>query len=264
MVAQTISLPNIHRFFIPDPGYIIADCDLAGAEAQVVAWEAEDEDLKAAFRAGQNVHIKNARDIYPDRVRGWSDEAIKATNDPGGLYYTCKRCVHATHNGGKPRGLALAIPGLTIRDAEEFQRNWWGLHPRIAARQEYVMSCLQGRIEGNPPRTIFNKFGYRMVYFDRIDSLLPQALTWVQQSTVAIISTLGAIKLDAEVPWCQILLQVHDSLVIQYPLAKASRISEIQAALTITVPYDDPLDIPWGLKTSSKSWGDVKAEEWTP
>jgi len=30
MVAQTIELPNIRKMFVPDPGYEIVDCDLAG------------------------------------------------------------------------------------------------------------------------------------------------------------------------------------------------------------------------------------------
>ena len=59
MVAQTIALPNVRKIFIPDPGYLIGEVDLSGAEAQVVAWAAGDEDLKKAFRAGINVHIKN-------------------------------------------------------------------------------------------------------------------------------------------------------------------------------------------------------------
>ena len=46
MVAQSIPLPNIRKIFIPDPVYILIDSDLAGADAQVVAWEADDEDLK--------------------------------------------------------------------------------------------------------------------------------------------------------------------------------------------------------------------------
>ena len=124
------------------------------------------------------------------------------------------------------------------------------------------MDCLHGRIEGNPPRTIYNKFGYRMVYFDRIENLLPEALTWVQQSTVAIISIKASLQLTSQLSWCELLLQVHDSLVIQYPIAKASSVSEIKSALSVTVPYDDPLIIPWGLKTSRKSWGDVEDTPW--
>ena len=94
MVATTVELPNVRKLFVPDPGYLIGEVDLVGSEAQIIAWDAGDEDLKAAFRAGLNVHLKNARDVFPERVKGFSDAAIKATDVAGGPYYICKRCVH--------------------------------------------------------------------------------------------------------------------------------------------------------------------------
>ena len=39
-------LPQIRKFFVPDPGKILFDVDLAGADAQIVAWEANDEPLR--------------------------------------------------------------------------------------------------------------------------------------------------------------------------------------------------------------------------
>ncbi|KKN74527.1 hypothetical protein LCGC14_0389440 [marine sediment metagenome] len=266
MVAQTVELPNIRKMFIPDPGFEIAEADLSGAEAQVVAWEAEDSDLKADFRSGINVHIKNARDVFPERVSGWSDEAIKATSYPGGIYYICKRCVHATHNGGAPMGLSQQI-GIPLRDAENFQRSWFGLHPSIPIYKERVNSQLMGLYfwpDGKKrTRTIYNKFGYRIVFFDRVKALLPKALAWIPQSTVGITTIKGSIKLH-EINWVQILLQVHDSLVFQYPIAmsNAKSLATIKRALTVVIPYDDPLIIPWGLKTSRISWGDCEKRAW--
>ena len=251
-------LPNVRKIFVPDDGYTMVSSDLKGAEAQVVAWEAGDEDLKAAFRAGINVHIKNARDVYPDKVRGWSDEAIKASNRPGGVYYTCKRCVHATHNGGKPKGLAREIPGVTVAEAAEFQKNWYGLHPPIEARNQYVLDCLHGRIEGNPARTVANKFGYRIVFFDRIRNVFTQALTWIQQSTVALNCSLGALQLEAALPWAELLLHLHDELVFQIPTHHEAEIEQIRTALEVEVPYPDPLVIPWTIGMSQDSWGEAK------
>ena len=57
----------------------------------------------------------------------------------------------------------------------------------------------------------------------------------------------------------QLLSQVHDSLVFQIHKAYRKKLPEINEALnSVTVPYDDPLRIPWGLKVSDKSWGDCK------
>ena len=267
MVAQTIPLPNIRRMFVPDPGYEIAEADLSGAEAQVVAWEANDADLKAAFRAGVNIHIKNARDVFPEVVRGWSDEAIKATSYPGGIYYINKRCVHATHNGGTPEGLAHAI-GIPVNDARNFQRIWFDLHPGILLYKGRVNDQLMGLWEWpdgvKRTRVVYNAFGYRIPFFDRIKSLLPKALAWIPQSTVAVTTVIGATRLHKTIDWVQILLQCHDSLVFQYPIAMSTtaNLAKIKAALEVEVPFDDPLTIPWGLKTSRVSWGDCSTRVW--
>ncbi len=262
MVAKTIPFPNVRKLFIPDPGYYIGEVDLSGAEAQVVAWDAGDEDLKAAFRVGLNVHLKNARDVFPEKVKGWSDEAIKATDHPGGVYYICKRCVHATHNGGKPSGLAREI-GIMVAEAASFQKIWFGLHPAIKAREEHILDCLHGRVEGNPPRTLINKWGYRITFFDRVESVFTEALTWIQQSTVGICCFKGAIALHTSVPWLELLLQVHDSVVFQFPISHRASIHEIETAVhSVIIPYPDPLCIPWKLKLSLQSWGDAEEVEW--
>ena len=262
MVAKTVPLPNVRKLFIPDPGYYIGEVDLSGAEAQIVAWDAGDEDLKAAFRAGLNVHIKNARDVFPEKVRGWSDEAIKATDHAGGVYANCKRCVHATHNGGKPAGLAREI-GISVGEAAEFQRVWFGLHPAIKAREEHILDCLHGRVEGNPARTLINPFGYRIVFFDRVESVFTEAMTWIQQSTCGINCFLGEQALHDEVPWVEKLLHVHDSIVFQFPITYRTRITEIHTALhSIIIPFKDPLLIPWKLSLSLESWGAAEAVTW--
>ena len=45
---EKIKLPNVRKMFVPDLGYVVFDCDLAGADAQVVAWEAGDDNCHPA------------------------------------------------------------------------------------------------------------------------------------------------------------------------------------------------------------------------
>jgi DNA polymerase-1 len=256
MVAQTIELPNIRKMFVPDPGYEIVDCDLAGADAQVVAWEADDADLKAAFRAGVSVHIKNARECFPDKTRGMSDEAIKKQSQPGGVYYDNKRAVHATNYGGTSKGIA-GILGWTVHETDTFQSRWFGLHPGIRNWHRRTANQLAQF------RQVSNKYGFRRIYFDRIEGLLPEALAWVPQSTVAVTCNKGALAVEAQCPRIQLLIQVHDSLVMQYPIKhRVECRAELKAALHITVPYDDPLTIPWSMKASTQSWGDATPIVW--
>lgn len=245
---MTARLPNVRKLFVPDPGYVLFDADLSGADAQVVAWEADDADLKSAFRAGLKIHAKNAEDVFGDEFR----------NSPGyprgKLYDQCKRAVHATNYGASPYTLnknpELRWP---LSRASDFQRTWFKLHPGIRGWHTRTSHLL------NTTRTITNRFGYRIIYFDRIDNLLPQALAWVPQSTVAIVARKGALKLVRELPFIEILMQVHDSLVFQVPIHRADDHQAIRKALSIEIPYpNDPLVIPWGLAKSETSWGDVK------
>jgi hypothetical protein len=54
-----------------------------------------------------------------------------------------------------------------------------------------------------------------------------------------------------------VLIQVHDSLVGQFLTAKTDECKlRIAEASRIIIPYDDPLIIPTGMKTSLLSWGD--------
>jgi DNA polymerase I-like protein with 3'-5' exonuclease and polymerase domains len=57
----------------------------------------------------------------------------------------------------------------------------------------------------------------------------------------------------------EILLQVHDSLVIQYPIEKAEYYrTACKEAMEIALPYKQPLIIPADIKVSTISYGDCK------
>lgn len=263
MVAKNVPLPNVRKLFVPDPGYVIGECDLSGADAQVVAWEAGDEDLKAAFRAGLKIHIKNSRDIFPEETKDLSDAQLKALDRPGGIYHNCKRGVHGTNYGAGPSTLATRL-GWSLAEAKRFQSNWFRLHPKIQNWHRDIEARLEGRKPGNPPRTLYNKFGYRIVFFERINGILPEALAWIPQSTVGICCSKGAVACHKE-KVCEVLLQVHDSFVWQMPKDEVhARLPVMNKLLhSIVVPYDDPLIIPWKCSMSEKSWGEGEDVKWS-
>lgn len=257
-----MKLPEIRRLFIPDPGYIIAEADLDRADLQVVVWEAKDEDLKRRLRMGVDLHLTNAFDLeslpmpdenelvpshpkYLDHLRRHKPQRQRA-----------KSFVHGTNYGGSPTTMARAA-GVSVRQSELMQRNWFGAHPGIRRWHKEV--------EGNltMKREIQNAFGFKRYYFDRIEGVLPQALAWIPQSTVAIVINKGWLSLHKNLPEVQVLLQVHDSLVFQYPAGMDPCLRErIKENLKITIPYSDPLIIPAGLKISHSSWGECSGVQW--
>lgn len=250
-----VTLPSVRQIFVPDPGFVMFDADLAGADAQVVAWEADDEDLKATFRTGQNIHNKNALDIYGREYADAPGDRKLINTPKGRMYDACKRRVHATNYGASARTLSLNPDiGGSIKDNERFQWNWFRLHPGV--RAWHTRTHTQLLCNG----TIHNRFGYRIIYFDRPDGLLPHALAWIPQSTVAEVCFRGALRLEESFPSIQILIQVHDSLVFQMPKSQngPATIQRMKEILRVTVPYPDPLVIPWGFASSEKSWGECE------
>jgi len=241
-------LPNIRKLFIPDPNHLIFDVDLAGADAQVVAWEANDEVLKEIFRSGQKVHAVNSKDIFG------GDAGADGKREP--YYSRAKAGCHLTNYGGKARTLSIAL-GITIREAEAFQRRWFDIHPGIADWHNRILNDLQ------TTRSVRNRFGYTRFYFDRIDGILPQALAWIPQSTVACVTNRHLLNIDSQIPAVALLLQVHDSLVGQVHQSDWYQTKpKLHSALEVVIPYDDPLIIRSGLKTSKRSWGHVEDERW--
>ena len=257
-----LTLPNVRKLFIPDEGYTIFEVDLKGADAQVVAWDSGDELLKKAFREGLDVHAFNADTMdEPDwrAVRGLpkDDPKRRAVRD------AYKSAIHGTNYLGSPKAIAHH-PRVrwTVHRAEQFQRKWFSLHPAIKLWHKRVEADLL------TTRTVKNAFGYRRIFFDRIEQCLTNAIAWVPQSSVAINCFQGALairraqKAGAFDLDLQFLLQIHDSLVGQVPTSKLHLLTQMKPLLHVVTPYDDPLIIPWDLKTSSKSWGDCKSTSW--
>lgn len=224
-----LELPNIRKIFVPDEGFTYFDMDLDRADLQIVVWEADDAEMKQMLREGVDLHTENAK------LLGCTRQLAKVW-------------VHGTNYGGGPRTMAVEC-GLTVHQAERMQKRWFSAHPGIAEwhRRTEKQAASHGYIS--------NIFGYRRYLFDRFR--LPDALAWQPQSSVGrIINTIWDRLLE-ETPWIHVLLQVHDSLVGQFPTHRREEALEALRRLSIvTVPYPDPLVIPVGIKISEKSWGD--------
>jgi len=249
--TSQLLLPNLRKLFLPDPGMMMLDFDLPQADARFVAWEADDDELKAIFAdSSRDMHMENAEIIFGRKPKG-KDDPIRQQAKAG---------VHLTNYGGTPRVLAMTL-GITVNEAENFQKRWFGAHPKIAQWHRRVLMEISSR------RWVENIFGYRRFYFDRIDGLLKEALAWIPQSSVAVMTNLAILKIVENQAWLdegvQFLLQVHDSSLFQVPAYKArTLVPRMLQDMTITAPYPDPLVMTPGVKGSDKSWGDCGKLEW--
>jgi DNA polymerase I-like protein with 3'-5' exonuclease and polymerase domains len=146
---------------------------------------------------------------------------------------------------------------ITTHQADLYQRRWFSIHPGIRDWHRRTEDSLTHR------REVRNPFGYRRFFFERIDGLLPEALAWIPQSTVACVINRALLNLAVNVPQVELMLQVHDSLVGQYrTVYEKTVLPSVHENMLITIPYPDPLIIPCGIKTSRVSWGAVEEAKW--
>ncbi len=243
--------PNIRKMFIPDPDYILIECDLKQADAQVVAWEANDEELIDIFTRMNNgedidVHAENAKVCFGiSSVAKWQRQLAK-------------HVVHGTNFTGSSYEIARRL-GMLRHQVDIFQKRWFGRHPRIRDWHRKIESDLAAS------RCVWNKFGYRRRYFDRIDQILPEAVAWVAQSTTALTINAGIRSVERHLPIMEFLIQVHDSGVWQAPVVSFTDVlkNRLKKCLTIEIPYQPrPLAIGVDIAVSTKSWGDVEKVLW--
>jgi DNA polymerase I-like protein with 3'-5' exonuclease and polymerase domains/uracil-DNA glycosylase len=254
-IGDPYDLPNIRSIFVPDPGHIWAELDLQRADLFVVVYEADDKDLKRVMHLGADIHLANAfvlagRPVPPYEELVESHPAYKSHRKPLTLDREfAKVFCHGTNYGGGPKTMA-ANTGRPISSVDRAQKIWFDAHPGIRRWHDTVKAQVLGR------RFITNRLGYRWYIFDRVESIIPEAIAWIPQSTVSVVINRIWMNLYRRAPWIQVLIQVHDSLCMQIPRERVREaLPIIRDCAQIVVPYEDPLIIPSSLWLSPHSWG---------
>jgi DNA polymerase-1 len=253
--------PNVREMFTPDPGYTLCATDLDRADLQVVAWDSGCETIKQLLKEGLDVHLYNAGrafhlDIPIDRLRD-PDEATLLAKRHKKERNRAKAGGHATNYIVQAKRLSEVL-GITEQEAQDFIDWYFGEYPEIKEWHQRIWHeiCVN--------QYITNAFGYVSRYFNRInDATLREAVAWIPQSTVGLTINKAWDQLELASPVVQVILQVHDELIYQVPTNLLQSLKPtLKSAFNVRIPYDDPLVIPAGLKTSTISWGHVENESW--
>ena len=249
-------LPNIRSMYGPDTGFTFFDMDLDRADLQVVVREAGEPEWIAAMKQGVDMHLLNAF-VIAKKEPPPHEELVET--HPRYLDHRiplkharefAKVFAHATNYGGGAKTVA-AHTGRTVHEIDVAQKAWFAAHPGI---HQWHMRTFD---QINRHRFVENRWGYKWFIFDRLEAMLPEALAWVPQSTVGILINQIWIAFAQNIPEVQVLLQVHDSLAGQFPTHRTTTILPLMAQHSqIEIPYNPPLIIPTGVKTSTVSWGD--------
>ena len=240
-----LDLPNVRELYIPDPGKTYFDIDLDSADLRIVSWESDCKWMKEQFKLKNKPYIEVMKEYYHDQTM--------TKNSHPREYAMFKSLCHGTNYLGTADGIAPRI-GLLVHETERIQKWYFGLCPEIKQWQEEIKKQVSGR------RYVQNVFGYRTYFFDRIEgTIFNQAVAWIPQSSVACLINRAYVAIDEQLPHVEVLLQVHDSLVGQYDTWRGdSMLRDIVKCSEIPLPYAEPLIIPVGIATSTKSWGDCR------
>lgn len=241
---------EIRKAFIADRGHRLISADYSQIELRIIASMANDEAMIESFRKGEDIHARTAANVHNiplDQVTPAMRRAAKATNF--GILY-----------GQGYVGLSQSA-GISREEAKEFIRKYFEVHHRIKAwlDQTKKIAHEQGYVE-----TLFG----RKRYFPEINSsngmLIAQAermaINAPIQGTAADIMKLAMIKVHADLHECcpeaELLLQVHDELVVEAPEKDAATVSKfLQDSMENVTKLNVPIKVEVGV---GKNWGESK------
>ena len=240
---QNVPHGPVRELFIPDEGMIFLGADLSQAEARVVAWLAKEERLIQLFESGGDIHRKTAGMIF-------GKEEAEVSQDERQM---AKRIVHASNYGMGPRKFAQTA-GVREGEARRLQDRYFAAFPKIKVWHLQIQDTLRRtRILRTPMGRI------RQFLASWNEELLREAYAYVPQSTVSDILNDGLIQLW-RTSQAELLLQVHDSVVVQCPEGLET-VEGVKGALlgclTRTILINGrPLTIPVDVKVG-RNWEEV-------
>jgi len=243
----------LRSVFIADKGMKMGYFDAEQGESRVVGGIEyrlfNDGRYLDACETG-DLHTSVAKMVWPDLHWTGDPEADKALAElPYYRHYSrrfmCKKIGHGTNYDGKPATLAQQAK-VDIELIQEFQPIYFRAFPAHLRWHQWVRETIQR--EG----VLVSLLGRKRQFWGRRTDpeVLRAAIAYDPQGSLGDIVNRGMINLW-RLNLCQLLMQVHDAVVVQYPEEKEDEIvPKIQAALRYPVRIKDrEMIIPYGCKT---------------
>jgi DNA polymerase I len=240
----------IRGAFVPEKGNVLIAADYSQVELRILAHLSEDEVLISAFRAGEDIHERTAREVFSaEELTNMAECRRRAKVINFGIVY-----------GLSAFGLSKTL-GISREDAQSFIDSYFQRYSGVRAwldstleevrRLEYSKT-LFGRIRPIPD--INSKDSNVRHFAERI------AVNSPIQGTAADIIKIAMIRIHRALSEGQssakILLQVHDELVLEVAEKEADSVyslvrREMEGAAELLVPLKVGLNI-------AGNWMDMK------
>lgn len=241
---------EIRRMFVAEPGNVLIDADYSQIELRLLAHISGDEVMRNAFRSGFDIHTVTASQVFgvqPDAVTPEMRRRAKAVNF--GIVYGISR-------------FALAEDlGVSRKEADDYMNQYFATYSGVkrymeeivkTAKKRGYVATIMGRRRYLPEleSPVFNirAFGERVALNAPIQGSSADIIK------LAMINT--ARRLRAEKRKAKLILQIHDELIIEAPLAEAEPIKtllreEMENVMRLSVPLT--VDVAAG-----KNWAEAK------
>ncbi|MER3406472.1 MAG: DNA polymerase I, partial [Chloroflexota bacterium] len=231
---------RIRQAFIASEGMVLLSADYSQIELRILAHVTQDENLLAAFRAGEDIHTSTAAAVFgvsPEQVTPEMRNIAKRTNF--GIIY-----------GISDHGLSIAT-GMSRREAAEFIERYLARFPTVRA---YMERTIQQARELGYVSTLLGRRRY-LPELHSSNSVLRQAAERMAinhpiQGTAADIIKLAMVRIhralhEEQVP-AEMILQVHDELVFEVAREDLLRVARLvrpimEQALPLSVPLEADL-----------------------
>ncbi|MBI5357555.1 DNA polymerase I [Candidatus Saccharibacteria bacterium] len=239
---------KIRSAFVASEGNVLISADYSQVELRIAALLSEDKGLMDLFNRDVDVHTATAAQVYgrePEDVTKNMRRDAKVINF--GVMY-----------GLSPHGLSMAT-GMTRDAAKTFIDKYFEMRPKLVsyieslrekASTEGYVETLFGRRRPTPDVHSSN-FAVR-------EAAMRAAINMPFQGTAADIMKLAMIKLDDALrpfPNAHMLLQIHDSLLVECPEDQAE---ELMHKIKETMENVHKLPVKLTVDASiGKNWGDL-------
>lgn len=241
---------EIRKMFIPKPGYVLVDADYSQIELRVLAHIADDLVMQKAFASGMDIHNVTASQVFgvtPDEVTPLQRRHAKAVNF--GIVY-----------GISEFSLADDI-GVSRYEAKAYIENYLANYQGV---RSYMKQVVNDARDAGFTQTMFGRRRYipelKSTNFNIRQGAERIALNTPIQGTAADLIKLAMIRVDhalsEKYPQAQLLLQVHDELIVECPEEIANDVAtlisqQMQQVAELKVPL--LAEAKWG-----KSWFEAK------
>lgn len=264
--------PRLRRIFVSDSGWKFANIDLEQADARgvgAILWNKyRDATLLEAFNSG-DLHTYVCRLAWSDvswtgdikRDRALADEPFYRHFSRRDL---AKKLGHGTNYMGTPPTMAKHTK-LERALIEDFQRRYFKIFPSIPRWHIDV------RMQLAHIGYITTLLGRKRWFHGRRDddSTVREAVAYEPQSITSDTINEGLLEVWRRIPRVQLLLQVHDSILIQYrEQDEDTLLPEVLQCLTIprtlsnnrsfVIPAEAQVGWNWAKQDSSNPDGLIK------